>query len=164
MKLFEQFQRLVNNHLSLFIDLLFRLLVGFNVETVTPAPGINFTVWDIGGQHQIRSLYAHYYDKTDGLLFVVDSADRDRIQEARDELFGIINHSHMLSIPIVVLANKMDLPTAMKPSELIEQLNLHSISRQRWFVQSACALTGDGIIEGMQQLSNMIKDRKKSAS
>ena len=69
----------------------------------------------------------------------------------------------MSSVPVVVLANKMDLPTAMKPSELIEQLNLHSISRQRWFVQSACALTGDGIIEGMQQLSKMINDRRKTA-
>ncbi|CAF5143539.1 unnamed protein product, partial [Rotaria socialis] len=49
--------------------------IGFNVETVTPAPGITFTVWDIGGQDKIRPLYRHYFDKTEGLIFVVDSSD-----------------------------------------------------------------------------------------
>ena len=137
--------------------------IGFNVETVTPAPGITFTVWDIGGQHQIRPLYRYYFEKTDGLLFVIDSSDRDRIEEARDELFGIINNGSMSTVPVVILANKMDVTTAMKPSELIERLSLHSIPRQRWFVQSACALTGDGIIEGMQQLSKMIKETRKTA-
>ncbi len=139
-------------------------MIGFNVETVTPAPGITFTVWDIGGQDKIRPLYRYYFDKTDGLLFVIDSSDRDRFKEARDELFGIITNESMSSVPFVIIANKSDLPTAVKPSELIEQLSLHSISRRRWYIQSACALTGDGIIEGMQQLSKMIKDQKKTIS
>ncbi|CAF3537595.1 unnamed protein product [Rotaria socialis] len=138
--------------------------IGFNVETVTPAPGITFTVWDIGGQDKIRPLYRHYFDKTEGLIFVVDSSDRDRFLEARDELFGIVSDEHMSTVPVVIIANKADLPTAAKPSELIEKLNLHSLSRRRWFVQSACALNGDGIVEAMQQLSKMIKDNKKMIS
>ncbi|CAF2325150.1 unnamed protein product [Rotaria sp. Silwood2] len=135
--------------------------IGFNVETVTPAPGITFTVWDIGGQDKIRPLYRHYFDKTDGLIFVVDSSDPERFQEAREELFGIITNENMCSVPVVIIANKSDLPTAVKPSELIEQLNLHSISRRKWFIQSACAITGDGIVEAMQQLAQMIKDNRK---
>jgi small GTP-binding protein len=134
------------------------------VETVTPAPGITFTVWDIGGQDKIRPLYRHYFDKTDGLLFVVDSSDQERLKEARDELFGIITNESMSTVPVVIIANKSDLPTAIKPSELIQQLSLHSIARRRWYIQSACALTGDGIVEGMQQLSKMIKDKRKSTS
>jgi signal recognition particle receptor subunit beta len=70
----------------------------------------------------------------------------------------------MSTVPVVVIANKSDLPTAIKPSELIEKLNLHSISRRRWYIQSACALNGDGIVEAMQQLSKMIKDNKKNVS
>ncbi len=134
------------------------------METVTPAPGITFTVWDIGGQDKIRPLYRHYFDKTDGLLFVVDSSDQERLKEARDELFGIITNESMSTVPVVIIANKSDLPTAIKPSELIQQLSLHSIARRRWYIQSACALTGDGIVEGMQQLSKMIKDKRKSTS
>ncbi|CAF0787390.1 unnamed protein product [Rotaria sp. Silwood1] len=135
--------------------------IGFNVETVTPAPGITFTVWDIGGQHKIRPLYRHYFDKTDGLIFVVDSSDQERFQEARDELFSIITDEHMCSVPFVIIANKSDLPTAVKPSELIQQLNLHSIPRRKWFIQSTCATTGDGVVEAMQQLAQMIKDNRK---
>ncbi len=134
------------------------------METVTPAPGITFTVWDIGGQDKIRPLYRHYFDKTDGLLFVVDSSDQERLKEARDELFGIITNESMSTVPVVIIANKSDLPTAIKPSELIQQLSLHSIARRRWYIQSACALTGDGIVEGMQQLSKMIRDKRKTTS
>lgn len=151
------FEILINNIFFFF------LFIGFNVETVTPAPGITFTVWDIGGQSKLRPLYSHYYDKTDGLLFVVDSSDRERLQEARDELFGIITDESMSTVPVVIIANKSDLSTAVKPSELIGQLSLHSFPRRRWYIQSTCAITGEGIVEGMQQLAKMIKDKRKSS-
>lgn len=70
----------------------------------------------------------------------------------------------MSTVPVVIIANKSDMPTAAKPSELIEKLSLHSFSRRRWYIQSTCALTGDGIVEGMQQLSKMIKDKRKTNS
>ena len=58
--------------------------IGFNVETVE-YKNISFTVWDVGGQDKIRPLWRHYYQNTQGLIFVVDSNDRDRIDDARDE-------------------------------------------------------------------------------
>jgi hypothetical protein len=54
--------------------------IGFNVETVE-YKNINFTVWDVGGQDKIRPLWRHYYQNTQGIIFVVDSNDRDRIPE-----------------------------------------------------------------------------------
>lgn len=136
--------------------------IGFNVETVTPAPGVTFTVWDIGGQSKIRPLWAHYFQNVDGLLFVVDAADPDRFTEARDELFGIISHESMRSVPFVVIANKSDLPTAIKPSEMINSLGLHSISKRRWYIQSSCAVTGEGLLEATKQLADMIKENRKT--
>ena len=59
--------------------------IGFNVETLD-YKGLNFTVWDVGGQDKIRVLWKHYYQNTDGLIFVVDSNDRDRIEDAAEEL------------------------------------------------------------------------------
>ena len=56
--------------------------IGFNVETVE-YKNISFTVWDVGGQDKIRPLWRHYYQNTQGLIFVVDSSDRDRVDEAR---------------------------------------------------------------------------------
>lgn len=52
---------------------------------------ISFTVWDVGGQDKIRPLWRHYFQNTQGLIFVVDSNDRDRIGEARDELHRMLN-------------------------------------------------------------------------
>lgn len=63
----------------------FSFYVGFNVETVE-YKNISFTVWDVGGQDKIRPLWRHYFTNTQGLIFVVDSNDRERIQEAAAEL------------------------------------------------------------------------------
>ena len=58
------------------------IISGFNVETVE-YKNISFTVWDVGGQDKIRPLWRHYFQNTQGLIFVVDSNDRERIGEAR---------------------------------------------------------------------------------
>jgi GTPase SAR1 family protein len=57
---------------------------GFNVEKVQ-YKNVTFTVWDVGGQEKLRPLWKHYFNNTDGLIFVVDSADRDRIGDAAEE-------------------------------------------------------------------------------
>merc|ERR1712113_839149 len=64
--------------------------IGFNVETVEFGK-ISMTIWDVGGQEKIRPLWRHYYQNTQGLIFVVDSNDRDCIGEARDELHRMLN-------------------------------------------------------------------------
>merc|ERR1711898_38016 len=63
--------------------------IGFNVETVE-YKNVNFTVWDVGGQHKIRPLWRHYFQNTNGIIFVVDSNDRERIGEAKDELHRML--------------------------------------------------------------------------
>merc|ERR1739845_316040 len=86
--------------------------IGFNVETVE-YKNINFNVWDIGGQDKIRPLWRYYFQGTQGLIFVIDSNDRDRIEEARGELMKMINEDEMRDAIVLVLANKQDLPNAM---------------------------------------------------
>lgn len=65
---------------------------------------------DVGGQDKIRPLWRHYYTGTQGLIFVVDCADRDRIEEARLELHRIVNDREMKDAIILIFANKQDLP------------------------------------------------------
>ena len=59
--------------------------LGFNVEKVQ-YKNVVFTVWDVGGQEKLRPLWRHYFNNTDGLIYVVDSLDRDRIDRARAEV------------------------------------------------------------------------------
>ena len=63
---------------------------------------------DVGGQDNVRSLWRHYYTGTQALIFVVDCADRDRIQESRQELHKIVNDSEMRDVIILIFANKQD--------------------------------------------------------
>ena len=84
-------------------------IVGFNVETVT-YKNVKFNVWDVGGQDKIRPLWRHYYTGTQGLVFVVDSQDRERIDEAKQELHRILSDREMKECLLLVFANKQDLP------------------------------------------------------
>lgn len=64
------------------------------------------TVWDVGGQDKIRPLWRHYYQNTQGLIFVVDSNDRDRVDAARDELHRMLNEDELRESILLVFANK----------------------------------------------------------
>merc|ERR1712186_271515 len=86
--------------------------IGFNVETVE-YKNITFQVWDVGGQDKIRRLWRHYYVGTHGAIFVIDSSDRDRIQDAREELTKMLSEDEMRDAVLLVMANKQDLPNAM---------------------------------------------------
>merc|ERR1712187_25345 len=98
--------------------------IGFNVETVE-YKNINFTVWDIGGQDKIRKLWRYYYQGTQGLIFVVDSNDRERIEDVCEELAKMLMEEEMRDAVLLVLANKQDLPNSLTAAEVTEKLGLH---------------------------------------
>ena len=89
--------------------------IGFNVETVE-YKNISFTVWDVGGQDKIRPLWRHYFQNTQGIIFVVDSNDRDRIVEAREELQRMLNEDELRDALLLIFANKQDLPVTLSLS------------------------------------------------
>ncbi|XP_073101109.1 ADP-ribosylation factor 2-like [Elaeis guineensis] len=134
--------------------------IGFNVETVE-YKNVSFTVWDVGGQDKIRPLWRHYFQNTQGLIFVVDSNDRERILEARDELHRMLGEDELQGATLLVFANKQDLPNAMSVSEITDKLGLHALRQRRWYIQSACATTGDGLYEGLDWLSSNISNKTR---
>ena len=136
--------------------------IGFNVETVSPVSNVTFTVWDVGGQDKIRPLWRHYFNNTDGLVYVVDSSDQARVSESKDELSGILDSDEMRGVPVVVLANKQDLPSAMSSADLAAKLGLNRMRDRNWYVRGTCATNGDGLYEAMTELAKMVKDFKKS--
>ena len=133
--------------------------IGFNVETVD-YKNISFTVWDVGGQDKIRPLWRHYFQNTQGVIFVVDSNDRDRAGEAREELSRMLNEDELRDAVLLIFANKQDLPSAMNAAEMTEKLNLNSLRSRNWYIQATCATSGDGLYEGLDWLSQTLKSRK----
>ena len=95
-------------------------------------------------------------------MYVVDSSDTLRIAECRDELTWILESDDMYGVPVVVLANKQDLPGALPPAELASKLGLHQLRGHNWFIQGTCAVNGDGLFESMQELAKLTKEFKKN--
>ena len=110
---------------------------------------------------QIRPLWRHYFQNTQGLIFVVDSNDRDRVSEARDELHRMLNEDELRDAVLLVFANKQDLPNAMTAAEITDKLGLHSIRQRHWFIQSTCATSGEGLYEGLDWLATNIANAGK---
>ena len=139
--------------------------IGFNLETVRHKKGIDFTFWDLGGGDKIRPLLRHYYPNTDAVVYVVDSTDRERFAEIRQELRDMmeaLGGAHLL-----VLANKSDLEQALSPGELWDELGLTDLASdehseqlnmrfRRATVLPICATSGQGCSETLDWLANVI--------
>eukprot|EP00483_Globobulimina_turgida_P000368 UN00368 len=147
--------------------------IGFNVEQVE-YKNINFTVWDVGGQDKIRPLWRHYYRNTQGIIFVVDSADRERIDDtadksqhgynmtlpAKEELHSMLQDDELSDAVLLVLANKQDLPNTMSVNEIVDRLQLNAVRNKQWHIQATCAKTGEGLFEGLDWLSTTLNKKK----
>lgn len=143
--------------------------VGFNCEKVEgkcgKVKGVTFTIWDVGGKDNMRPLWKSYLRSADGIIFVVDSSDKERMEEARIELMKFVKSQNTHGLPCLVIANKQDLPEALEPSEIETKLSLSDISRsQLCELASACAVTGEGLPEAMDTMYEMIKKWKKGKS
>ena len=116
-------------------------------------------VWDVGGQDRIRKLWRYYFENTNALIYVVDSSDRDRIKEAKEELNKMLQEQALENAVLLVFANKQDLPNAMTPAEIMENLELQKLGHRKWFIQSTVAPTGDGLYEGLDWLTRTLRSR-----
>ena len=92
------------------------------------------------------------FQNTQGIIFVVDSNDRERVSEAREELQRMLNEDELRDALLLVFANKQDLPNAMNAAEITDKLGLHSLRQRSWYIQATCATSGDGLYEGLHPL------------
>ena len=132
--------------------------IGFGVETVE-FQNVKMTLWDIGGQTKIRELWKHYFHGTDTLIFVVDSSDKDRLKLARDELHLVLNREELINVDLLVWANKQDMGV-LSVEDVIKGLDLRSLVGRNWYCQGCSALTGSGLSEGLEWISNQFGKKK----
>merc|ERR1712003_545989 len=97
---------------------------------------------------------------TNAVIYVVDSNDRDRTEDAREELMKMLDDDEMRDAVLLVFANKQDLPNSMTAAEVTAKLGLHGMRSRQWFIQSACATTGDGLYEGLDWLSRTLSSKR----
>lgn len=137
--------------------------VGFNVEMLELGKSLSFTVWDVGGQEKMRAVWGCYCERADGLVYVVDSTDPQRLEDSRREFERILKNEHMRNVPVVLLANKQDKPGALTAEDVTRLFKVKKLCCDRnWYVQPCCALTGDGLSEGFRKLTEFVKSYMKS--
>lgn len=127
--------------------------IGSNIEEVEHS-NIKLQVWDLGGQENLRSHWDAYYQNTHAVIFVVDSADDSQMMTSKAEFFNLLVNNDLSDCSILIFANKQDLPMAKNQAELTDAYSLHEIQNHNWKIQGCCALTGEGLDEGLDWLTN----------
>lgn len=133
--------------------------IGFNVEQVT-YKNLKFQVWDLGGQTSIRPYWRCYYSNTDAIIYVVDSADKDRIGISKDELLYMLREDELASAILVVLANKQDMEGCMSVTEVHTALGLEALKNRTFQIFKTSATKGEGLDQAMDWLANALQSRK----
>lgn len=136
--------------------------VGQNMGRV-PVGKVLLKLWDLGGQESLRSLWESYYDDAHAVVFVVDSTDRARIEECRDELDAIVSADVLEGTPILMLANKQDRDDCIEVEDIKEIFNkiAEKMSARDSRVLPISAIDGTGVEDAADWLvSRLVRNRK----
>lgn len=135
--------------------------IGFNVEMLEARKSrkpVAVTLWDVGGQRNMREHWQMYHQNAATVVFVVDASDRARLREARGELERTLRSEQLRGCPLVLLANKQDVSGALTVTELKDKFNLRkTCSNRDWFIQPCSATTGVGVEEAFRKVVQMAK-------
>lgn len=117
--------------------------------------GISFKAYDLGGHEAVRQIWDDFLPECDGVVFVVDSADSDRLSECEEELSALSAESALYEVPIAVLFNKEDLPFALNSEDLEKSLNWGSLERREGPIKNfrVSVLRETGYTEAFQWLA-----------
>ncbi|NWU91605.1 ARL14 protein, partial [Upupa epops] len=137
--------------------------IGFNVDMIETQKDFTLTIWDIGGQQKMRAAWCSFVENANALLYVVDSSDKRRLEESKKEFELILKNELLKRVPVVVLANKQDLPGALNAEEITRRFHMQKYCSDRnWYVQPCCAVRGEGLSEALQRLTAFAKQYSRS--
>ena len=101
----------------------------------------------------LPNVLASDFSNTQGLIHVVDSADTQRLDESKLWLDNVLAQDTLQGVPLIVLANKSDLPGALNRTQIAHGLELPKLHGRHWHILSCSAITGEGLYEGLDWLA-----------
>lgn len=117
------------------------------------------SIWDVGGQKCLRAYWRNYYETTDGLIFVVDSSDKMRLEDCKHELRSLLAEERLAGATLLLFANKQDLDGSLNSQMMREFLQLDDIKTHHWRIVPCSAFTGDNLLVGFDWLLDDISSR-----
>lgn len=136
--------------------------VGLNVGRIE-AFGHHLVIWDLGGQSGLQTIWDKYYSESHAVVYVVDSANSERFAESKEALDRVLGSSDLHGAPIILMANKQDLPEAQTPHDVAESLGFGRVDNRPTKIVPVCAYTGQGLKESVEWLVAMIKRSERTA-
>lgn len=144
-------------------------LNGENIDLVAPTLGFKITtfsynpytlnIWDVGGQRSLRSYWKNYFEATDGLVWVVDCADSEKLKTCKEELHELLKEERLSGASLLVLANKQDLAGALSSDQIEKLLELNMIKTHNWALYPVSAVRGDSMLEPFDWLVRDVGSR-----
>ena len=132
--------------------------LGFNIQTVE-FDDCKLNIWDVGGQTTIRSYWRNYFEATDGLIWVVDSGDKLRLQDCKAELDSLLEQEKLAGATLLIFCNKQDMDGALTMEEIGEILEVEKIEKRHVSILPCSGITGDGLLDGVEWLVSDVKSR-----
>jgi len=129
--------------------------IGFNAETLI-CQGLALKLWDVGYREGMWRLWEIYYTSASALIFVLDASDSSKFATAKEDLDQLLDRKELQGFPLLVLANKQDLPGAQAADLVVQALALHSIRGRHWHILETSAVSAQGLIEGLDWLATVL--------
>ena len=120
---------------------------------------LQIVCFDVAGQKRFRDSWRKFMDATNGLIFVVDSSDFQRIDEAREELWRVLEFDEAQGLPLLILSNKVDLTAHVTDQDIIDGLQLNELKDREYSLIETSALNNTGVQEGFSWISKQILNR-----
>ncbi|CAN6300658.1 unnamed protein product [Urochloa humidicola] len=135
--------------------------VGLNIGRIEDA-NAKLVFWDLGGQVGLRTIWEKYYDEAHAIIYVIDAATASSFEDAKSALEKVIRHEHLTGAPLLIVANKQDLPGVVNDEELAKFLNLKEFDERPCMFQAVSAYDGRGIKSGIDWLVEQMEKSKRT--
>lgn len=135
--------------------------VGLNIGRIEVANS-KLVFWDLGGQPGLRSIWEKYYEEAHAVIFVVDASCPSRFEDAKSALEKVLRHEDLQGAPLLILANKQDIPEAVSADELPQYLDLKKLDERVFMFEAVSAYDGMGIRESAEWLVEVMERSKRT--
>ncbi|XP_022984611.1 ADP-ribosylation factor-related protein 1-like isoform X1 [Cucurbita maxima] len=151
---------------------LFSNLEGLSPDRIVPTVGLNIgrlevlnaklVFWDLGGQPGLRSIWEKYYEEAHAVIYVIDAACPSKFEDSKSALEKVLRHEDLQGAPLLVFANKQDLPEAVSAEELSRYLDLKKLDERVCMFEAVSGYDGMGIKESVEWLVNIMERSKRT--
>lgn len=151
---------------------LYSNLEGLPPDRIVPTVGLNIgrlevlstkiVFWDLGGQVGLRTIWEKYYEEAHAVIYVIDAACPSRFEDSKSALEKLLRHEDLIGAPVLILANKQDLPGAASAEEVARYLDLKELDDRNYMFEGISAHEGIGVKVAIDWLVSTMARSKRA--